>query len=129
MNASEATSDALLVLVEGLELTEPAHIAAREKLVAQIAKNAMRIDYRAFLARGLQIGSGAMESIHRSGSQVRLKLSGARWLEETSQAVLQLRMLELSGRWDEFWNRPDLPAQLVRAFKRRPANHPTLEAA
>lgn len=35
-----------------------------------------------------------------------MKLRGASWLEDTSQAIPHFRMLELSGRWDEFWDQP-----------------------
>jgi hypothetical protein len=59
-----------------------------------------------------------MESLHRNGSQQRLKLPGARWLERSSAAVLQLRMLELDGRWDEFWARPDITERLTEGFDR-----------
>ena len=49
-----------------------------------------------------------MESLHRTASQTRLKVAGIRCLAETSQAVFNLRMLRLCGRWDEFWQQPDL---------------------
>ena len=57
-----------------------------------------------------------MESLHRNGSQLRLKRPGAKWCVETAQAVLNLRMLKLSGRWDDFWTRPDLLDRLNREF-------------
>jgi hypothetical protein len=127
--SSEATARALLDLLATVIVEKPEHQEALEALVERVANNALRIDYATHLAHGLQVGSGAMESLHRTGSQLRLKLPGARWLEETSQGVLQLRMLELSGRWDEFWKRPDLPEHLVLAFNRSPTKGPTLEAA
>ena len=74
-------------------------------LLKYLVPRADRIDYRALRRRGYQIGSGAMESIHRTGSQLRMKRPGATWLPETSQAVVNLRMLHLAGRWDEFWER------------------------
>jgi hypothetical protein len=86
-----------------------------EKIAARITNNALRMQYSLYLNRGFQVGSGAMESLHRSASQPRLKRSG-RWLQETSQAVLQFRMLELSERWDEFWSQRDLAPQLAGVF-------------
>ena len=83
--------------------------------------NVHRMDYAAYLGSGLQIGSGPMESFHTTGSQCRLKIPGARWLEHTSQAILRLRMLQLSGRWEEFWSQPDLDAKLAPAFSKRAA--------
>ena len=112
---SEATAMALLDILAKMKIAAE-HVDAREALVERLAKNTLRIDYAPLLARGMQIGSGAMESMHRSGSQQRLKLPGARWLEETSQAVLQFRMLELGGRWEEFWSRQDLTMRIVAAF-------------
>ena len=52
---------------------------------------------------------GAMESLHRTGSQARLKRAGCHWTEEVAQAILNLRMLGLSGRWKEYWSQPELP--------------------
>jgi hypothetical protein len=73
-----------------------------------VRTNLSRMDYLRYRARGLQIGSGAMESFHRTGSQDRLKRPGATWLPETLEAMFRLKMLELSGRWDEWWSQPDL---------------------
>jgi hypothetical protein len=75
-----------------------------------------RMDYLGARSEGLQIGSGAMESIHRNGSQLRLKLPGARWRPEATQAMINLRMLEISGRWDEFWRDAGLEERLDSAL-------------
>lgn len=99
----------------------PDQLEEIDKIAVRITNNAVRMQYPIYLDRGFQVGSGAMESLHRSASQPRLKRSG-RWLQETSQAVLQFRMLELSGRWDEFWSQRDLALQLARVFA--PAAHP-----
>lgn len=72
-----------------------------------------RIKYREFRARGYQIGSGAMESIHRPGSQQRLKLPGAKWLESTSQSIFNIRMMRLVGNEERFWSQPDLEARFA----------------
>ena len=85
-------------------------------LIDYLENNAHRMDYLVYRSRGYQIGSGAMESLHRSGSQVRLKLPGLKSLPETSQAIFNLRMMDLCGRWDEFFQQEDLPLQLLRAF-------------
>ena len=131
--SSDFTAEALLDLLAEVGVTKPKHVEALDALVARVANNTLRIDYAAYLARGLQIGSGAMESLHRTGSQLRLKLSGASWLKESSQAILHFRMLELSGRWREFWDRPDLGSHIADAFaatpRLRPSEHPALEAA
>lgn len=86
--------------------------AAYETFLAFFQANEDRIGYADLRRRGYQIGSGAMEALHRVASQARLKLPGARWLERTSRSIFALRMLVLVDRWDEFWEQPDLAARL-----------------
>jgi hypothetical protein len=84
-------------------------IARIEQAIAYVDRNLYRLDYGDLRTRGFQIGSGAMESLHRTGSQVRLKRAGCHWTAEAAQAILNLRMLGLSGRWREYWNQPTPP--------------------
>jgi len=79
-----------------------------KQAIAYVERNLYRLDYGELRTRGFQIGSGAMESLHRKGSQVRLKRAGCHWTAEASQAILNLRMLGLSTRWEEYWNQPVL---------------------
>ena len=88
-----------------------------EGILRYITNNAYRMDYARYIQLGYQIGSGAMESLHRVASQLRIKRPGPGWLPETAQAVFNLRMLTLVGRWDEFWSQPDLTDRLVTAFQ------------
>jgi hypothetical protein len=69
---------------------------AVEALAERISNNVLRMDYPEYLRCGYQIGSGAMESFHRTGSQQRTKVPGARWLANTSQARFNIRMLQLA---------------------------------
>ncbi len=89
--------------------------AARSRLFGFLYNCPDRINYIAFRARGYQIGSGAMESLHRTGSQLRLKLPGATWLPYTSQAIFNIRMMRLAGNSNHFWTQPDLEARLAAA--------------
>jgi len=98
-----------------------------EQMLGYFENNAYRGDYHRYYARGFQLGSGAMESLHRTGAQQRLKLAGARWLASTSQAIANLRMLDLVGRWDEFWRHPAL-TDLLRAAFGGPSGRTTAEA-
>jgi len=91
--------------------------SALEDILRYIGNNAYRMDYARYIELGYQIGSGAMESLHRVASQLRIKRPGPGWLPETAQAVFNLRMLALVGRWDEFWNQPALADRLVTAFQ------------
>jgi hypothetical protein len=61
------------------------------------------VDYAGALERGLPIGSGEIESGHRSVLQGRLKLSGAWWREETAQKMLALRVTRANGEWQSYW--------------------------
>jgi hypothetical protein len=77
--------------------------------IAYVERNLFRLDYGELRTRGFQVGSGAMESLHRTGSQVRLKRAGCHWTAEAAQAILNLRMLGLSSRWNEYWSQTVLP--------------------
>ena len=107
------TALADLVLLETWLDADHPHADAFETFANFIESNAARMNYAELRARGIQIGSGAMEALHPVASQARLKRPGARWLPRTSQAILNLRMMDLAGRWDEFWDHPDLPARLA----------------
>lgn len=84
-----------------------------QTLVAYVARNLDRMRYGELRTRGLSIGSGAMESLHRTASQLRLKRAGCRWTPQVAIAILNARLLALAGRWDDFWAQPDLAAQLA----------------
>jgi len=111
-----AGDDLILTLIED----EPASDAL-DSLMGYVAANLDRIDYSTYRAHGMQIGSGAMESLHRVASQMRLKLAGARWTAERALAVLNTRLMLLADRWSAFWARPDLSAALAMAFGSRTA--------
>ena len=69
----------------------------RSKLKKYIANNRNRMNYPDYLERGLLIGSGAIESAHRTVIQRRMKLSGQRWSKQGAQRMLNLRTLNMSG--------------------------------
>jgi len=61
-------------------------------------------DYAGALKAGLPIGSGEVESGHRSVIQARLKLSGAWWKEATAESMLALRTLRANDEWEPYWS-------------------------
>jgi hypothetical protein len=91
----------------------------RGRLTAFLEQNVERMRYRVFRWRGFLLGSGAMESLHRTAVQCRIKLPGCRWLPETSTGIFKVRMMAAAGRWGEFWAQPGLTQRLVEAFKPR----------
>ena len=118
MPTSEDSPKDIELLIQQImqEEVEVYHEDDRDKLVGYLEHNAYRMKYKNCRARGYQIGSGAMESFHRTGSQKRLKIPGARWLPETSQALFNFRMLYLCGRWEECWHQPSLYDKLIEVF-------------
>lgn len=87
-------------LMEHVAETRPKTEAGRSKqikLINYLVKNAYRMDYGIYRTHGYQIGSGAMEAMHRTAAHSRLKVSGARWLESTSQAIFNWRMHAFKG--------------------------------
>jgi hypothetical protein len=62
--------------------------------------NRDRMDYKTYRERNLLIGSGAIESAHRTVVQKRCKRSGQRWSLLGAQRVLNLRVCWMSKRWN-----------------------------
>ena len=57
----------------------------------------------AYKARGLPIGSGEVESAHRTIPQKRLTLPGASWNPDTINPMLALRVLRANEWWQDYW--------------------------
>jgi len=66
-------------------------------------KRLEHINYKIALDKGLPIGSGEIESSHRSVIQKRLKIAGAWWKVENANAMLHLRINRFNGYWEEYW--------------------------
>ena len=107
--------EALVELIRGLKLPESKEYAL-QRLIDFLHNNAHRIDYISYRNLGYQIGSGAMESLHRTASQKRLKIPGAQWLKETAQSIFNIRMMTLVGKWNDFWRQPNITEKLTSAF-------------
>lgn len=63
-----------------------------------------QLDYQSAIESGLPIGSGEVESGHRSVIQERLKISGAWWREENAAKMLALRVTRSNGEWGSYWS-------------------------
>lgn len=88
--------DCVLVNSKGLRIGS----ALRDSVCAYLETNRDRVDYKAYRRRGLLIGSGVLESAHRTVMQRRLKRSGQRWSITGAQHVLNLRVCQMSDRWN-----------------------------
>lgn len=74
----------------------------REKarsLIFYYLENRDRMAYDRYLEKGYYIGSGAIESAHRTVVHRRLKLAGQRWSDPGAENVLNLRVCAMSDRW------------------------------
>jgi len=77
-----------------------------------------RMDYPTYRARGLQIGSGPVESACKQLVSARLKLAGMIWDAEGAEAVAVVRAWLKSGRWQEAMRLRPIPR---RPYRRREA--------
>lgn len=59
------------------------------------------MDYPGHRRHGLPIGSGVTEAACKTVFTQRFKRSGMRWHHESGQVILDLRVIHLSGIWDE----------------------------
>jgi hypothetical protein len=59
------------------------------------------MDYQGYRRRGLPIGSGVTEAACKTVFTQRFKRSGMRWHHESGQVILDLRVIHLSGIWDD----------------------------
>ena len=72
------------------------------KLIDYYSSNINRMDYRQYKQTGCGIiGSGAIESTHRTLIQERMKLSGQRWSKNGAQNMLNLRVTNMNGQWNK----------------------------
>ena len=77
-----------------------------------------QLAYADFLAAGYPIGSGAVESANKRVVEARLKGAGMHWTVPNANALLALRGVLCSQRWDTCWQ--PIVQQRRRARRRRP---------
>ncbi len=74
-----------------------------EKEIAYLMKNKERMRYAEFRAQGLFVGSGVIEAGCKSVVGKRLKQSGMEWSVRGANAIISLRCMSISGRFEEYW--------------------------
>lgn len=96
-----------LVLAQLAPFTEPTSVADNQapvrSCVRYLRNHIAHLDYQTALAEGLPIGSGEIESGHRTVIQSRLKISGAWWGVENAEKMLALRVARANGEWESYW--------------------------
>jgi len=75
-----------------------------KRLIGYIERFYDAINYDSFKEKGYPIGSGEIESAHKSVPQKRLKIPGASWHPDSIDPMLALRILRADDWWDDFWN-------------------------
>lgn len=70
--------------------------------IGYLQKNAERMRYARFRASGLFVGSGVVEAGCRSLVGQRLKQSGMKWSVRGANAILALRCILRSRRWEDY---------------------------
>jgi len=114
-------------VIQNLETLQQTHsqIEAIQESITYYTNNQHRMNYPAYRERGMQIGSGTIESGCKRVVKARLDQAGMTWTVEGARTVLKARAAYLSGQWDDFWqNRPFQP----RAYRRKSAQATRLAA-
>lgn len=114
-SGTQATSDWLAArrteLKAGKHDQVLAHVAALPASDAQtdalryLTARPEMLAYDHFIAAGWPIGSGVVESANKLVVEARLKGAGMHWRREHADAMVGLRALDASARWEAAWPR------------------------
>jgi hypothetical protein len=95
-----------LLLASGVEtvldniISAPAKEEAKKKITNYYQNNKERMKYRKYRNTGCGIiGSGAIESAHRTVIQKRMKQAGQRWSYKGAKNMLRLRIISMNRQW------------------------------
>lgn len=94
-------------VIGGLKRMQPCNVEADKeikKLINYLANHRHRLGYQQCKDDGLPLGSGGIESANKHICHVRLKRSGAWWLEENGNTMLRLRCALYNGTFDDVLN-------------------------
>ncbi len=90
----------VLEVIKNIKVLTKTNSKEAEKLIAYYEANKERMDYQKYKQIGCGIiGSGAIESAHRTVIQKRMKLSGQRWSKDGAQNMLNLRVINKNHQW------------------------------
>jgi len=91
--------------LEAIPKTGPGNKGKRERLataVRYLEKRVALMNYDELVLQDLEISSGPVEGAVRYVIGQRFDAAGMRWITERSEALLQLRCIEINGDWDVF---------------------------
>lgn len=75
------------------------------KAITYFTNQSPRMKYSEYRSNGYPIGSGVTEAACKTIIKQRLCKSGMKWKQKGAAAILSLRCLDLSDRWDQFWKK------------------------
>lgn len=84
------------------------------QVIGYLFDHLWRMRYPEFRQAGCPIGSGSVESACKAVVQERMKQGGMRWSRDGAQAMLALRTLLLSQRWQDVWTSLEPPLEVAR---------------
>ncbi len=73
-----------------------------QKILTYLSKRTEKMNYKSLRDQDLEISSGAVEGAVNYVIAKRFDSGGMRWITERSEALLQLRCIDVNGDWDEF---------------------------
>jgi hypothetical protein len=85
--------------IEGRPVKKKQEREQKKRILRYYRTHQNRMQYGTYLQDGLMVGSGPIESAHRTVIQERLKKSGQRWTIEGANAIIPLRVAEKSQQW------------------------------
>ena len=102
---NDGTFDALWDVPAGTRarLRSPPKRAAVDGLMRYLAERRPKVDYPAFRAAGLDVGSGPTEAMCKALSR-RMKGVGMRWAVRNLEPIVALEALHQSDLWPTYWS-------------------------
>ena len=97
----EDNIEQVILEISDLVVTKKSVIQEKESLLTYLKNNKARMKYGTFKNKGWLVGSGAIESAHRTVIQKRMKLSGQRWTLNGAQQILNLRVAHKNENWTQ----------------------------
>ena len=89
------------------------------KAYRYLRRHSRLMDYPRYRRQGLPIGSGVTEAACKTVFSQRLKRSGMRWHKESGQVIVDLRVISLSGIWDDVIHRDLQTRDLIQPLQRK----------
>lgn len=87
-------------VIRALKKLQKEGVAGVDKVIAYFEAHKEKMNYKYYREQGWMIGSGPIESAHRTVLQVRMKRSGQRWAESGCDNLIKLRVLYKNKRSD-----------------------------